>query len=137
SRWKEGSFTTYSIEDGLPNNGVLDILKDRSGDLWFATFGGIAHFSNGDFETITTKDGLPDEVCYFIEQDDSGIFWIGTNRGVVRFDYEALLSEEVDKVFKLITQDQGLVANEMNAGASFKDHEGNLWFGSVRSEEHT
>ncbi|HEX6981222.1 MAG TPA: two-component regulator propeller domain-containing protein [Balneolaceae bacterium] len=131
SRWKDGKFTTFSIEDGLPNNGVLDILRDQSGHLWFATFGGIARFDNGNFETITVDDGLPDEVCYFIEQDNSGIFWIGTNKGVIRFDYEAFKSEGADNVFKLITQDQGLVANEMNAGASFKDREGNLWFGSV------
>ncbi|HET6528381.1 MAG TPA: two-component regulator propeller domain-containing protein [Balneolaceae bacterium] len=131
SRWKDGKFTTFSIEDGLPNNGVLDILKDQSGHLWFATFGGIARFDNGNFETITPEDGLPSEVCYFIEQDNNGIFWIGTNKGVIRFDYQAFHSEEPDNVFKLITQNQGLVANEMNAGASFKDREGNLWFGSV------
>lgn len=130
SRWKDGTFTNFSIQDGLPNNGVLDILKDESGRLWFATFGGFARFDNGNFEAITAEDGLPDKVCYFIEQDDQGIFWIGTNNGVVRFDYDTFKSGR-EKAFKLITQNQGLVANEMNAGASFKDREGNLWFGSV------
>lgn len=134
SRLQDGSFTNYTIQDGLPNNGVLDILKDKAGNLWFATFGGLAQFNNGTFETITAADGLPDEVCYFIEQDDRGIFWIGTNRGIVRFDYGAYSSGQNSKevpAFKLITQDQGLVANEMNAGASYKDSEGTLWFGSV------
>lgn len=134
SQLKNGKFTNYSIQDGLPNNGVLDILKSKSGDLWFATFGGIARFSNGKFETITAKDGLPDEVCYFLEQDNRGIFWIGTNKGVIRFDYGAYKSEDDtirSRAFKLVTQNQGLVSNEMNAGASFKDREGNLWFGSV------
>jgi len=130
----DGTITNYSIQDGLPNNGVLDILKDKSGYLWFATFGGIARLANGKFETITADDGLPDEVCYFIEQDDRGIFWIGTNKGVIRFDYKAYTSDDEatrNRAFKLVTQNQGLVANEMNAGASFKDREGNLWFGSV------
>lgn len=133
SRFKGGSFTNYSIAEGLPNNGVLDILKDKSGALWFATFGGLARFEDGSFVTITVEEGLPDEVCYFIEQDDRGIFWIGTNKGVVRFDYRAYRSDQQSSraAFKLITQDQGLVANEMNAGASFKDSEGHLWFGSV------
>ncbi|SMO43432.1 ligand-binding sensor domain-containing protein [Fodinibius sediminis] len=134
SRLRNGQITNYGIQDGLPNNGVLDILRDKAGNLWFATFGGIAQFQDGRFEPITGDDGLPDEVCYFIEQDDRGIFWIGTNKGLVRFDYEAYSSgqqsEEV-QAFKLITQDQGLAANEMNAGASFKDSDGNLWFGSV------
>ncbi|HKK44671.1 MAG TPA: two-component regulator propeller domain-containing protein [Balneolaceae bacterium] len=134
SQLKNGKFTNYSIKDGLPNNGVLDILKSNSGDLWFATFGGIARFDNGNFETITADDGLPDEVCYFINQDNRGIFWIGTNKGVIRFDYDAYQSDDEtirSRAFKLVTQNQGLVANEMNAGASFKDREGNLWFGSV------
>jgi ligand-binding sensor domain-containing protein/two-component sensor histidine kinase len=134
SKLEGTNFSNYSIQDGLPNNGVLDILKDKSGQLWFATFEGIARFENGSFEAITLADGLPDEVCYFIEQDDRGIFWIGTNKGVVRFDYEAFKSDAEsvrERAFKLITQDQGLAANEMNAGASFKDSRGHLWFGSV------
>lgn len=134
SRYADGAFENYTIQDGLPNNGVLDILEDRNGNLWFSTFGGIARFENGAFEAITTADGLPDEVCYFIEQDDRGIFWIGTNKGVVRFDYDRYRKPEAAEklpAFKLITQNQGIVANEMNAGASFKDRDGNLWFGSV------
>jgi ligand-binding sensor domain-containing protein len=134
SKYQNGSFTNYSIQDGLPNNGVLDILKDTSGELWFATYGGISHYRDGEFETITPDQGLPDEVSYFIEQDDRGIYWIGSNKGVIRFDYNAYQSGRENaqsRAFKLITQDQGLVANEMNAGASFKDSDGRLWFGSV------
>lgn len=134
SNWKDGKFTNYTILDGLPNNGVMDILRDNSGNYWFATHGGIARFEDGSFEAVTAADGLQDEVCYFIEQDDRGIFWIGTNKGIIRFDYDIYLAEQgtgETHAFKLITQDQGLVANEMNAGASFKDSEGDLWFGSV------
>lgn len=134
SKFHDDTFTNYSVLDGLPNNGVLDILKDDSGTMWFATFDGVARLADGQFETITTQDGLPNEVCYFIEQDNRGLYWIGTNKGVIRLDYEKYKSgtkAEKDQAFKLITQDQGLVANEMNAGASFKDQEGNLWFGSV------
>ncbi len=134
SRLKEGNFTNYTIREGLPNNGVLDILKDDSGQFWFATFGGLARFTGSGFETIASGQGLPNEVCYFIEQDNQGIYWIGTNKGVVRFDYDAYKSDEITEkelAFKLITHDQGLVANEMNAGASFKDSSGKLWFGSV------
>lgn len=131
SRLKDGTFTNYSIADGLPNNGVLDVLKDESGALWITTFSGLARFQDGSFETITADEGLPDEVCYFIEQDDRGIFWIGTNKGVIRFNYDAYRSQSEISPFKLITQDQGLVANEMNAGASYKDSNGHLWFGTV------
>ncbi len=135
SRIKDGDFTNYTIQDGLPNNGVLDILRDRSGRMWFSTFGGIALLTEEGMEAITEEDGLPDEVCYFIIQDDEGIFWIGTKEGVVRFDYEqyrsAADSDSRGGAFKLITSDQGLIANEMNTSAAFKDSNGDLWFGSV------
>ncbi|NGP88170.1 sensor histidine kinase [Fodinibius halophilus] len=133
SKLENGTFTNYTIADGIPNNGVLDIYSDNSGALWFATFGGLARFEDGNFETITAADGMPNEVCYFIEQDNHGFFWIGTNQGVVRFDYEGYSSSAdlQEQYFKLITQDQGLVANEMNTGASFKDRDGHLWFGTV------
>ncbi|MEL7834163.1 ligand-binding sensor domain-containing protein [Fodinibius sp. Rm-B-1B1-1] len=132
SRIQDTTFTNYTIEDGLPHNGVLDVLEDQNGELWVATFGGIARFDGKGFEAITAADGLPDEVCYFIEQDERGIFWVGTNEGVVRFDYQAYHDGDSERqVFKLITREQGLAANEMNAGASFKDSNDRLWFGSV------
>ncbi len=132
SRFKNNTFTNYTLQDGLPNNGILDVLIASNGELWVATFGGIAHFTEEGFESITPEDGLPDEVCYFIEQDDRGIFWIGTNKGVVRFNYQAYQSgTENEQAFRLLTTDQGLTSNEMNAGASFKDSQGRLWFGSV------
>lgn len=135
SKYQNGEFTNYTIRDGLPNNGILDILKDNDGNLWFSSFSGISMFTGEGFINITEQDGLPDEVCYFILQDDNGIFWIGTKIGVVRFDYTMYQSAEGAaerrKSFKLITQDQGLIANETNAGAGFKDDSGILWFGTV------
>ncbi|WP_445666191.1 ligand-binding sensor domain-containing protein [Fodinibius sp. AD559] len=134
SRFQDDSVTNYTIQDGLPHNGILDVLIDNRGELWVTTFGGIARFADDGFESITPEEGLPDEVCYFMEQDERGIFWIGTTQGVVRFDYQAYQSgdESTDKqIFRLLTTDQGLTSNEMNAGASFKDSRGRLWFGSV------
>lgn len=135
SRYKDGTFTNYTLQDGLPNNGVLDILKDDEDQIWFSTYSGIAMFQDSTFLTISSEEGLPDEVCYFIIQDDKGMYWIGTSLGVVRFDYDvfkaAVNASEREKAFKLITQDQGLVSNETNAGAGYKDREGFLWFGTV------
>lgn len=135
SRYYEGVFSNYTIQDGLPNNGVLDILKDQQGRLWFATFDGIAIYEEGTIKPVVTAGDYFNEVCYFILQDDRGLFWVGSNKGVVRFNYDKYRSAETESerlaAVKLITQNQGLVANEMNAGAGYKDREGNLWFGSV------
>ncbi|MDX1638990.1 MAG: two-component regulator propeller domain-containing protein, partial [Balneolaceae bacterium] len=134
SKYRDGEFTNYTVRDGLPNNGILDIMEDRKGRLWITTFGGIAVKEGETFEPVTVHEGLPDEVCYFIIEDKEGIKWIGTNKGMVRFDYEKYRSSDDElqyRSFQLLTQDQGLVANEMNTGAGYADREGNLWFGSV------
>lgn len=135
SRYRNGSFTTFTTRDGLPNNAVLDIHQANDGTIWVSTFGGIAQFRDGSFFSITADDGLPDEVCYFIVQGPNEKFWIGTNRGVIRFNDEVFARadtrHERSKAFKLITQNQGLIANEMNTGAGFLDKRGHLWFGSV------
>jgi ligand-binding sensor domain-containing protein len=40
-------FTTYTTQDGLPDNSVLSIYKDRNATLWFSTPGGLGRLSNG------------------------------------------------------------------------------------------
>src|SRR5699024_1844176 len=105
------------------------------GEVWVATFGGIAHFNDGHFTAITPQQGLPAEVCYSITRDKHGVFWIGTNQGILRFNYQAYQKAgneaEYQSFFKLITQHQGLITNEMNTGAAFVDDAANVWFGSV------
>lgn len=130
-----GDFTNYTIFDGLPNNVVLDVLQAANGEMWFSTFNGVARWSDGEITAITAEDGLPAEVCYFITQGREGYIWIGTKNGVVRFDAENYSEElpiaEKRRTFKRLSQQQGLVANEMNASAGYADSQGMLWFGSV------
>lgn len=135
SRYRDGSFRNYTIADGLPNNGVLDLLLARDGTVWIATFGGLAHLKDGKVETITSADGILSNVCYFIDQDRNGTLWVGTNKGVIRLDPQKYFrqKEEGEPVtaFKLLTADQGLVANETNAGAVYSASDGYMWFGTV------
>lgn len=140
SKWTDGEFENFTTRDGLPNSGVLNVFKDDEGRLWFSTFAGLAVYENGTFETITSEHDLPEEICYFTIQDDHGHYWIGTNDGLVRFDFENYRNAENDHdrnaAFKRYTEDQGLISNEMNSSAAFKDREGDLWFGSVSGAIH-
>lgn len=136
SRYSNGTFKTYTVADGLPNNGVMDLTIDDNGDVWASTFDGIARIRDGNIQSVSTADGLPDEVCYFIERSNNGLLWIGTNKGVVRFDptgffSQAISAKEERTHIRLLNSDQGLVAEEMNAGAVYRDKDGMMWFGSV------
>lgn len=134
TRYFEGEMQSYSIQEGLPNNAVMTIINDKSGRIWVSTFGGIAWYDGLKFQSITEEDGLPYRVAYFIEQGENEEFWIGTNGGIVRFEADKYFSDDPnikDQAFQNITQEQGLIADELNLGAVFEDDKNRLWFGSV------
>ena len=43
---------TWSTEQGLPVNSVVDILQDRDGFMWFATEQGLVRFDGVAFEVF-------------------------------------------------------------------------------------
>lgn len=139
SRIDDEGITNYTIQEGLPNNAVMTVLVDDQDRIWASTFGGIAWFDGERFQSITMEDGLPDRVCYFITQSQDGSYWVGTTLGLVKFDAERYFSEDPalkDVAFQLITQEQGLAANELNLGAAFEDDQGHLWLGTVEGVSH-
>jgi signal transduction histidine kinase/DNA-binding response OmpR family regulator/streptogramin lyase len=50
----------YTIEEGLCNNSVLNILEDQQGNLWMSTFNGLSKFNVKDrtFKNYYYSDGL-------------------------------------------------------------------------------
>lgn len=86
------AWRTFTRADGLPSNGVLDVIEDRRGDVWVACYGGIARYEQSSgtwtrFEKIRTRDGRElslDQATSLAEQDDSsdadvrGSIWVGT-----------------------------------------------------------
>lgn len=132
---ENGEFTTYTIEDGLPGNGVIHIYLDWNDVPWFSTFSGFARWSDGGIESFDSGFGLSETISYFTFQDEDGLIWVGTNIGLVRFDperYRVAESElERELAFRLVTREEGLISNEMNAGAVYRDSGGSMWLGSV------
>jgi ligand-binding sensor domain-containing protein/class 3 adenylate cyclase/predicted metal-dependent HD superfamily phosphohydrolase len=57
---KTGKARFYTKRDGLPNNVVYSVLKDKSGKLWMSTNKGLSCFDprTGNFSNFTEKDGL-------------------------------------------------------------------------------
>lgn len=61
------TFTNYSSEDGLVNDGVKCILEDASGTLWISTENGLSQFwpETGRFASYTARDGLASSQFYW------------------------------------------------------------------------
>lgn len=58
---KKENFTSYSTDNGLPNNVVYKILEDNSGKLWLTTNNGLCCFdpNKETVKTYTRSNGLP------------------------------------------------------------------------------
>lgn len=78
-----------SVEEGLSNAFVWDILQDRQGFLWFATEDGLNRFDGYQF-TIFRQQGLGSishNTIWALYEDRAGTLWVGTyGGGLNKFD---------------------------------------------------
>jgi len=112
---------TYSLEEGLPQSQVFDILQDERGYLWFALLGGgVSRFDGHDFTTLTTEDGLPTEAVQVLHEDTSGTLWIGARGGLTRYDGRTMTT---------FTTEDGLPSDRIFTLENGPD--GTLWVGTV------
>ena len=87
-----GIFTTFTRQDGLPDNAVQAILEDDQGSLWLATNNGLSQFrpSTRTFRNYSESDGLPGNVLNPIGAEGScrapdGEMWFGSRNGLTSF----------------------------------------------------
>jgi ligand-binding sensor domain-containing protein/nitrogen-specific signal transduction histidine kinase len=126
TRYDGAQFTTFTLEDGLPERLVRSIIEDRAGDLWFGTFGGGACRYNGtEFTSFSAEDGLADNNVHSILQDRAGHMWFTSGwleyrgKGVSRYDGAEFIT---------FTAADGLVDNTVHT--IVEDSRGDLWFGT-------
>ena len=83
-------FSHLDIEDGLSNNQVNTIMKDRSGFMWFGTMSGLNRFDGYDFKVFRHIAGDPtslsDSYIEDIQEDRLGRLWIKTRKGLNMYD---------------------------------------------------
>jgi serine phosphatase RsbU (regulator of sigma subunit) len=111
----------YTTEQGLANNSVFSIAEDKSGNLWFGTYGGgVSKYDGNSFVNYTTEQGLANNSVRSIAEDKSGNLWFGTyGGGVSKYDGNSFVN---------YTTEQGLANNYVFSIA--EDKSGNLWFGT-------
>lgn len=127
------SITQYSTADGLSHAGVLCMLKDRDGFMWFGTFDGINRFDGHNFVTYKSKPGdnsnLKSNKIRNIVEDKQGYLWVETyDSKIYRFDKKTEQFTPVSEgKFKNLFSDQ-LVINRIVA-----DDKNGVW---LMSENH-
>lgn len=78
-------FERLSIEEGLSQNGVICILQDSLGYLWFGTGDGLNKYNGYEFEVLRHSSenprSLSDNAISSLFEDSMGIIWVGTLSG--------------------------------------------------------
>ncbi|MGB3775041.1 MAG: two-component regulator propeller domain-containing protein, partial [Leeuwenhoekiella sp.] len=105
---------------------IIDIYEDSEKNIWLGTASaGLFKYSmvSDEFETINTENGFNKVTVSSLIEDESGDLWAAGNNGITRIDQEK-------NIIKNFSESDGLLANDFNSHAAYKDKEGKLWFGS-------
>src|SRR5205085_492669 len=114
-RYQNGSFTRFSVENGLPDAGVLCMVEDRDGHLWVGTRTGAAIHGSGA-KSFTRAPALADSQITALLRDHRGRLWAGTNAGL-----REVASPDASRAFPQPVQ---------SVRSLLEDHTGIIWIGS-------
>ncbi|MDR8390543.1 histidine kinase [Aliifodinibius sp. S!AR15-10] len=110
-------FRTYSIENGLSEAVVNDMIQDSDGYIWIATGYGLNRFDGINFRNYYQEDGLADNKIQSLYQDNEGRIWVGTESGVNVIE---------DDSIKTIPSLEPLTSSTILE--VFEDENGDFWF---------
>jgi signal transduction histidine kinase len=82
------SFTarTYTEADGLAQNSVYSVYRDRDGTIWAGTVSaGVSRLKGGKFTNFSDANGLPSNAVNSIVKGFDGATWLATPSGLVSF----------------------------------------------------
>lgn len=128
----EGKITDFFGKDAeaghqLPFSGINDLHIDKDDTWWFATpQEGLFRWDRktNTFENFGIDEGFLSVKLCRIEEDGAGKLWISTDFGLACFD-------KINKRARVYNTADGLQHMEFNRSSSFKDEQGNLWFGTI------
>lgn len=116
-----GNIGHYGVEEGLPNNYVIDITQDGQGFIWIATESGLSRFDGRDL-TVYTKNNsgiVSNALNTLLYDHDNNQLWIGSQRdGISIFDL-------THHTFSNLTTIEGLATNDVTHISHAED--GGIW----------
>jgi class 3 adenylate cyclase/ligand-binding sensor domain-containing protein/predicted metal-dependent HD superfamily phosphohydrolase len=105
------------------------MLQTSRYEFWFGSMGdGLFYFNEktNEVKRFNKSNGLINNVIYGLESSqDNSTIWMSTNRGLVSYN--------IDKQeFAGYTEEEGIMSNELNLGASFTSKTGEIYFGGIQ-----
>ncbi|MBS7566142.1 response regulator [Mucilaginibacter sp. Bleaf8] len=125
-------FTHLSTENGLSQNTVHCILKDRYGFMWFGTEDGLNRYDGYKFivyrNNARDKSSIAGNFINALYQDGKGNIWVGTNGGLSLYNRA---TETFVNYYQNNRDKYSISDNEITALQG--DDDGNLWVGTYRN----
>lgn len=111
------SETKNIVTSSGPGRITRNIIQDKKGNIWLASWEGIFRYDGTSFTNITSK--VSAARFFSVLEDSKGNLWFGSiGSGVYYYD---------GKSFKNFTTGNGLLSNDV--GSIYEDKKGNIWFG--------
>lgn len=124
---QEINFKHLTINDGLSQNAVFAIMKDRRGFMWFGTKDGLNKYDgynftiyqHNPFDTTT----LSANYITTLFEDNRGLIWVGTfDRGINVYDRAKDIFRRID-----LGSDGLSLRNAFEIKDIDEDSQGNIW----------
>jgi ligand-binding sensor domain-containing protein len=119
---RQGQFTAYGAEQGVPLLPITWLLEDREGNLWVATGVGLLRRGMMGFSAVLEPQSLANETVLNLLEDADGGLWVGTQQdGVHRLSSGPFLP---------VGASEGATVGSPTVVRGTRD--GALWWGTAR-----
>jgi signal transduction histidine kinase/ligand-binding sensor domain-containing protein len=134
-RYNGKNFRSIQPPDEMGYTAQLQLVEDRFGYIWAATYGAgvyrmlIDDKDQMEVHRIDTEVGLSSDNVYSILMDLEGNIWAGCQNGA-----DKITLDEDGNIIDIRNYDnyEGFTGYENNAKANLVSRDGRLWFGTIR-----
>ncbi|WP_298338694.1 two-component regulator propeller domain-containing protein [uncultured Algibacter sp.] len=124
------NFRNINISDGLSNNTVTSIARDKLGQMWFATSNGLNKFNGREFTVYRNIPGdkysISSSEVLNVLVDKDGSIWAGTFNGLNNYNPE----KDTFKRYHRRNSDKFSLSSNLII-SSLEMRGGNIWFGTA------
>lgn len=117
------AFNTLPVGNGLPHSDVTAIVQDKTGYLWFATYGGLCKYDGHRITTYRTDNsGLQRDRILTLHAASDSLLYIGTESGGVN-----IYDPKTDSIIPVKDDSESIRTTDDVVNYIFEDGEGTVW----------
>ncbi len=123
-------FEHITVDQGLSQSGIISMLQDSQGFMWFGTQDGLNKYDGYNFIVYKYNEldshSLSDNFIASIYEDKSGIIWVGTDAGGLN-----KFNRKTEQFTRYQHESDNLNSLSHNRVLSiYEDNSGTLWIGT-------